>query len=244
VASSHENPKFEIQNRMNPTILIIDDDAKLNQLLKDFLKDFGFDVVTATHPAKGLKALKQASPDLVILDIMLPEMDGFEVCRAIRQTSNVPIIMLTARGEVTDKVVGLELGADDYLAKPFEPRELVARIQSVLRRTKQPGDNQTLTFERLIIDLDKHIALLDGDPVDLTTNEFAALALLARNAGKVLNRDQILQELRGMDCDAFNRSVDIAVSRLRQKLNDDPKSPEFIKTVWGTGYVFIGNYAD
>jgi DNA-binding response OmpR family regulator len=244
VASSHENPKFEIQNRMNPTILIIDDDAKLNQLLKDFLKDFGFDVVTATHPAKGLKALKQASPDLVILDIMLPEMDGFEVCRAIRQTSNVPIIMLTARGEVTDKVVGLELGADDYLAKPFEPRELVARIQSVLRRTKQPGDNQTLTFERLIIDLDKHIALLDGDPVDLTTNEFAALALLARNAGKVLNRDQILQELRGMDCDAFNRSVDIAVSRLRQKLKDDPKSPEFIKTVWGTGYVFIGNYAD
>ncbi|MGD9133949.1 MAG: response regulator transcription factor [Desulfobacterales bacterium] len=244
MASSHENPKFEIQNRMNPTILIIDDDAKLNQLLKDFLKDFGFDVVTATHPAKGLKALKQASPDLVILDIMLPEMDGFEVCRAIRQTSNVPIIMLTARGEVTDKVVGLELGADDYLAKPFEPRELVARIQSVLRRTKQPGDNQTLTFERLIIDLDKHIALLDGDPVDLTTNEFAALALLARNAGKVLNRDQILQELRGMDCDAFNRSVDIAVSRLRQKLKDDPKSPEFIKTVWGTGYVFIGNYAD
>jgi DNA-binding response OmpR family regulator len=244
VASSHENPKFEIQNRMNPTILIIDDDAKLNQLLKDFLKDFGFDVVTATHPAKGLKALKQASPDLVILDIMLPEMDGFEVCRAIRQTSSVPIIMLTARGEVTDKVVGLELGADDYLAKPFEPRELVARIQSVLRRTKQPGDNQTLTFERLIIDLDKHIALLDGDPVDLTTNEFAALAVLARNAGKVLNRDQILQELRGMDCDAFNRSVDIAVSRLRQKLNDDPKSPEFIKTVWGTGYVFIGNYAD
>jgi DNA-binding response OmpR family regulator len=180
----------------------------------------------------------------VILDIMLPEMDGFEVCRAIRQTSKIPIIMLTARGEVTDKVVGLELGADDYLAKPFEPRELVARIQSVLRRAKQPGDNQTLTFERLIIDLDKRVALLDGNPVDLTTNEFTALALLARNAGKVLNRDQILQELRGMDCDAFNRSVDIAVSRLRQKLNDDPRSPEFIKTVWGTGYVFIGNYAD
>ena len=229
---------------MNPTILIIDDDAKLNQLLKDFLKDFGFEVVTATHPAKGLKTINQASPDLVILDIMLPEMDGFEVCRAIRQTSKIPIIMLTARGEVTDKVVGLELGADDYLAKPFEPRELVARIQSVLRRAKQPGVSQTLTFERLIIDLDKRVALLDGNPVDLTTNEFTALALLTRNAGKVLNRDQILQELRGMDCDAFNRSVDIAVSRLRQKLNDDPRSPEFIKTVWGTGYVFIGNYAD
>ena len=149
--------------------------------------------------------------------------------------------MLTARGEVTDKVVGLELGADDYLAKPFEPRELVARIQSVLRRTQQLGDHQVLSFDRLTIDLDKRIAVLDGKPVDLTTNEFAALALLARNAGKVLNRDQILQELRGMDCDAFNRSVDIAVSRLRQKLNDNPKSPQFIKTVWGSGYVFIGN---
>jgi DNA-binding response OmpR family regulator len=229
---------------MTPTILIIDDDAKLNQLLKDFLKDFGYAVITATRPTKGLKKLQQVSPDLVILDIMLPEMDGFEVCRAIRQTSNIPIIMLTARGEVTDKVVGLELGADDYLAKPFEPRELVARIQSVLRRSQQLSDNQILTFDRLTIDLDKRVALLDGLPVDLTTNEFAALALLARNAGKVLNRDQILQELRGMDCDAFNRSVDIAVSRLRQKLKDDPKSPEFIKTVWGSGYIFVGNYAD
>ncbi|MGD9239039.1 MAG: response regulator transcription factor [Desulfobacterales bacterium] len=229
---------------MTPTLLIIDDDAKLNQLLKDFLKDFGFDVVAATHPAKGLKKLKQASPDLVILDIMLPEMDGFEVCRAIRQTSNIPIIMLTARGEVTDKVVGLELGADDYLAKPFEPRELVARIQSVLRRTRKLSDNQILAFERLTIDLDKRIALLDGNPLDLTTNEFTALALLARNTGKVLNRDQILQELRGMDCDAFNRSVDIAVSRLRQKLNDNPKSPEFIKTVWGSGYVFIADITE
>ena len=187
VASSHENQnlKSEIQNHMTPTILIIDDDTRLNQLLKDFLKDFGFDVVTATHPVKGLKTLRQAAPDLVILDIMLPGMDGFEVCRAIRRASNVPIIMLTARGEVTDKVVGLELGADDYLAKPFEPRELVARIQSVLRRTRQPGDNQTLTFNRLTIDLDKRIALLDGNPVDLTTNEFTALALLAKNAGKV-----------------------------------------------------------
>jgi DNA-binding response OmpR family regulator len=229
---------------MTPTILIIDDDAKLNQLLKDFLKDFGYAVITATRPTKGLKKLQQESPDLVILDIMLPEIDGFEVCRAIRQTSKIPIIMLTARGEVTDKVVGLELGADDYLAKPFEPRELVARIQSVLRRSQQLSDNQTLMFERLTIDPDKRLALLDGNPVDLTTNEFTALALLARNAGKVLNRDQILQELRGMDCDAFNRSVDIAVSRLRQKLNDNPRSPEFIKTIWGSGYVFIGNYAD
>ena len=226
---------------MNPTLLIIDDDAKLNELLKDFLKDFGFDVVSATHPAKGLKRLKQAAPALVILDIMLPEMDGFEVCRTIRQTSNVPIIMLTARGEITDKVVGLELGADDYLAKPFEPRELVARIQSVLRRTRQSKDTRSLSFNRLAIDRVKQIVLLDGRLIDLTTNEFRALVLLATNAGKVLDRDQILQELRGIDCDAFNRSVDITVSRLRQKLKDNPKSPEFIKTVWGSGYVFIAN---
>jgi DNA-binding response OmpR family regulator len=227
---------------MNPTLLIIDDDNRLNQLLKDFLKDFGFDVIAATHPASGLKKLRQASPDLVILDIMLPEMDGFEVCKAIRQTSRVPIIMLTARGEVTDKVVGLELGADDYLAKPFEPRELVARIQSVLRRTLPFSDARNLSFNRLSIDPEKRIAMLDGSPVDLTTNEFSALALLARNAGKVLNRDQILQELRGIDCDAFNRSVDITMSRLRQKLKDNPKAPEFIKTVWGTGYVFIADH--
>jgi DNA-binding response OmpR family regulator len=229
---------------MTPSILIIDDDAKLNQLLKDYLKDFGFDVATATHPAKGLKKLKQTAPDLVILDIMLPEMDGFEVCRTIRQTSDVPIIMLTARGEITDKVVGLELGADDYLAKPFEPRELVARIQSVLRRTRLLTDTRSLSFNRLMIDPAKQIVLLDGKPVDLTTNEFRALVLLAANAGKVLNRDQLLQELRGIDCDAFNRSVDITVSRLRQKLKDNPKAPEFIKTVWGSGYVFIGTYAD
>ena len=228
----------------NYQILIIDDDAKLNQLLKDFLKDFGFDVVTATHPTQGLKKLKQALPDLVILDIMLPEMDGFEVCKTVRQTSNVPIIMLTARGEVTDKVVGLELGADDYLAKPFEPRELVARIQSVLRRTRPLSATPILSFNRLTIDLDKRTVLLDKSPVDLTTNEFAALALLAENAGKVLNRDQILQELRGIDCDAFNRSVDITMSRLRQKLKDDPRSPEFIKTVWGIGYVFVADHTD
>ena len=225
---------------MNPTILIIDDDEKLNQLLKGFLSDFGFNTLTAVHPEEGLKKLKRKSPDLVILDVMLPAMDGFEVCKKIRQSSAIPIIMLTARGELMDKVVGLELGADDYLPKPFEPRELVARIHSVLRRTKKIDDTRPQSFGRLEIDFSKHIVKLDGDVADLTTNEFTALALLSRNPGKVFNRDQILQELRGIDCDAFNRSVDITMSRLRQKLNDDPKSPTFIKTVWGTGYVFIG----
>ena len=225
---------------MTTTILIIDDDEKLNQLLKGFLSDFGFAVLTATHPEKGLKKLKQKSPDLVILDVMLPGMDGFEVCKKIRQQSAVPIIMLTARGELMDKVVGLELGADDYLPKPFEPRELVARIHSVLRRSKKIDDALPLVFGRLEIDFSRQIAKLDGRDVDLTTNEFTSLALLAGNPGKVFDRDQILQELRGIDCDAFNRSVDITMSRLRQKLNDNAQKPVFIKTVWGTGYVFIG----
>jgi DNA-binding response OmpR family regulator len=228
---------------MNPTILIIDDDEKLNQLLKGFLSDFGFNTLSAVHPEEGLKKLKRKSPDLVILDVMLPAMNGFEVCKKIRQTSAIPIIMLTARGELMDKVVGLELGADDYLPKPFEPRELVARIHSVLRRAKKVDETRTQSFGRLEIDFSKQIVKLDGDIADLTTNEFTALALLAGNPGKVFNRDEILQELRGIDCDAFNRSVDITMSRLRQKLDDDPKTPNFIKTVWGTGYVFIGEPA-
>jgi DNA-binding response OmpR family regulator len=226
---------------MASTILIIDDDEKLNRLLTDFLSEFGFKTLTAAHPEDGLKKLSRKSPDLVILDVMLPGMDGFEVCKTIRQHSSVPIIMLTARGELMDKVVGLELGADDYLPKPFEPRELVARIHSVLRRTPKNDKTQPQSFDRLKIDYSRHTVKLDEKIVDLTTNEFAALTLLTGNPGKVFNRDEILQELRGIDCDAFNRSVDITMSRLRQKLNDDPKNPTFIKTVWGTGYVFIGS---
>jgi len=221
-------------------ILVIDDDRKLNALLRDYLSPYGFDVSTATHPDEGLRLLSSQPPDLVILDVMLPEMNGFQLCKVIRRQHAVPIIMLTARGEVTDRVVGLELGADDYIPKPFEPRELVARIQAVLRRTTETVGMGTSSFGRLTVDFGKRSALLDGMALPLTTNEFAALALLIRYSGKVLDRDRILQELRGIDSDAFNRSVDITISRLRQKLGDDPKSPTFIKTVWGTGYVFIG----
>jgi DNA-binding response OmpR family regulator len=221
-------------------ILIIDDDSKLNKLLKDYMSSFGFDVLAAVEPQEGLRILRTQSPDLVILDIMLPGMSGFEVCKFIRQHHAVPIVMLTARGEVTDRIVGLELGADDYLAKPFEPRELVARILAVLRRSAEIRRLRALSFGRLTIDFGRRAAFLEGQPLFLTTNEFAALALLTRNAGRVLDRDQILQELRGIDSEAFNRSVDITISRLRQKLGDDPKAPSFIKTVWGTGYVFIG----
>jgi DNA-binding response OmpR family regulator len=221
-------------------ILIIDDDSKLNKLLKEYMSPFGFDVLAAVEPEEGLRVLRTQSPDLVILDIMLPGMNGFELCKLIRQSHTVPIVMLTARGEVTDRIVGLELGADDYLAKPFEPRELVARIQAVLRRSAEIRRLQALSFGRLTIDFGRRAAFLEGLPLSLTTNEFATLALLTRNVGRVLDRDQILQELRGIDSEAFNRSVDITISRLRQKLGDDPKAPSFIKTVWGTGYVFVG----
>ncbi|MFH2066289.1 MAG: response regulator transcription factor [Pseudomonadota bacterium] len=226
---------------MKPTILIIDDDEKLNQLVERYLADFGFHTITAIHPREGLKKLDQVFPDLIILDIMLPEMNGFEVCKAIRKQSRIPIIMLTARGELMDKVIGLELGADDYLPKPFEPRELVARIQSILRRTAGEKSTNVLQFGKLLIDLNRQSARLDGELLPLTTHEFAALSLMTRHPGKVMDRDTILQELRGIDCEAFNRSVDITMSRLRQKLKDDPKAPSFIKTVWGTGYVFIGD---
>jgi DNA-binding response OmpR family regulator len=221
-------------------VLIIDDDPKLNRLLSDFLAGFGFKVHTASTPGEGLKKLHRHKPGMVILDVMLPEMNGFDVCKKIRRESDVPIIMLTARGDPMDRIVGLELGADDYLPKPFEPRELVARIQAVLRRLSPQSAADRRSFGRLTIDHKKREALIDGANIGLTTNEFTALWLLCRHAGDVLDRDRILQELRGIDSEAFNRSVDITMSRIRQKLGDDPKSPTFIKTVWGTGYVFIG----
>jgi DNA-binding response OmpR family regulator len=226
---------------MKTTILIIDDDHKLNQLLSTYLAGFNMAVDSATKPSVGLRRLRENQPDLVILDLMLPEMDGFSVCREIRRLSRVPIIMLTARGELADRIVGLELGADDYLAKPFEPRELVARIQSVLRRSRQTATPECITAGPVRIDRVKHTATLDNQAIDLSTNEYDLLALLAGQPGRVFSRDDILQELRGTDCDAFNRTVDITISRLRQKLGDDPRSPRLIKTVWGAGYSFMGS---
>jgi len=225
---------------VNSRLLIIDDDEKLNKLLTDYLGKMGFEVMSATLPSQGLEKLEREAPDLVILDVMLPEMDGFEVCRTIRQSSTIPVIMLTARGEVMDRVVGLEIGADDYLPKPFEPRELVARIQSILRRVQAKRSSGVKKIGGLSIDFHKLEVTVDEKPVGLTSSEFECLALLVKNSGKVLNRDQIIEQLRGIEWDAFNRSVDITMSRLRQKLGDDPKNPRFIKTIWGTGYLFIG----
>jgi len=184
--------------------------------------------------------LVSENPDLVILDVMLPGQDGFEVCRNIRKTSSVPVIMLTARGEVTDRIVGLEIGADDYMPKPFEPRELVARIQNVLRRANTaPPLGQQLIYEGLEVDLERRTVKLDDKALDLTTMEYQLLALFAMHPGKTYTRDEILNELRGIDAQLFSRSVDILVSRLRQKLGDTSKQARFIKTVWGTGYAFV-----
>jgi len=223
---------------MTTQVLIIDDDERLGALLTEYLGRFGFAVTAVTHPEAGLRAVKNA--EIVILDVMLPDMDGFAVCRKIRETSRVPVIMLTARGDVMDRIVGLELGADDYLPKPFEPRELVARIQAVLRRGKGAEDDEVIRAGALEVNWTTHSARLNGEDLALTTAEFALLGLLVRNRGRVLSRDRILDETRGVDWDSFDRSVDILVSRLRQKLGDDAKRPAYIRTVRGTGYSFIG----
>ena len=221
-------------------VLLIDDDERLGALLTEYLGRFGFEVKAATHPDAGLRMLKTESPEIVILDVMLPDMDGFAVCRKVRETSRIPIIMLTARGDVMDRVVGLELGADDYLPKPFEPRELVARMQAVLRRgTNAPAEERT-RIGALEVNATEHSARLHGEDLGLTGAEFELLMLFVRNRGRVLTRDRIADETRGVDWDAYDRSIDVLVSRLRQKLGDDAKRPAFIRTIRGTGYLFIG----
>jgi len=222
------------------TVLVIDDDEALSSLLAEYLGRSGFSVRAAAHPVDGLRLLRQQPPDIVILDVMLPGMDGFAVCRAIRETSRVPIIMLTARGDVMDRVVGLELGADDYLPKPFEPRELVARIHAVLRRGLHPEPAERIRVGALELDFAARAARLAERPLDLTTAEFELLGLLVRHRGRVLTRDRIMDLMRGTDREAFDRSIDVLVSRLRNKLGDPPRRPRFIKTVHGTGYAFIG----
>ena len=222
-------------------VLIIDDDKKHSDLLQAYFKRFGINLVCAYDASEGFRKLTREDPDLLLLDVMLPGKDGFEICREVRKTSNIPIIMLTARGEVIDRVSGLELGADDYMGKPFEPRELVARVQAILRRADIAGTaGSKMEFEGLTIDTESRAVTVDGRPVDLTSMEFELLVTLARRHGKKLSRDDILSELRGIDAAILTRSVDIMVSRLRQKLGDSVKPPRFIQTIWGRGYSFVG----
>lgn len=230
---------------MTLRILLIDDDEQLGEPLAAFVARFEMQLSHATRPSSGLALLRQGGFDAAILDVMLPEMDGFALCRTIRKESDIPLIMLTARGDVMDRVVGLELGADDYLPKPFEPRELVARLQTVLRR-RQPGNpvppaggavvaqgpDGRLHFEGLTVDATTRSVLCLGQPLELTSTEFDLLHLLAREPGKVFHRDDILNQLRGHDADLYTRAVDIVVSRLRKKL----EPLDAIKTLRNAGY--------
>ena len=221
-------------------ILMVDDDVDLNALVTEYLARFGHRLVTATTAARGMAELRRERPDLVILDIMLPDTDGLTLCRKIRSESDVPIIMLTARGEVADRVLGLELGADDYLSKPFEPRELVARIQSVIRRSVSRESHDVLVSDSLRLEKQTRRVSLDGNDLDLTTMEFELLMVLMESHGRVLSRNRLLERLRGIDADVYDRSIDMLVSRLRDKLGDDSHAPRFIKTVRLTGYQFVG----
>ncbi len=222
-------------------LLLIDDDEQLGPPLATYFKRFDIDLQQATRPSVGLQRLASGRFDAAILDVMLPEMDGFELCRTIRKDSKLPIIMLTARGDVMDRVVGLELGADDYLPKPFEPRELLARIQTVLRRTSQVPESASPQrmwhFEGLDVDLDRRSVRRQGEPVELTGTEFELLVLLATTPGKVHSRDDILNRLRGQSAeDIHSRAVDILVSRLRKKL----EPLDCIHTLRNAGYLFAG----
>ncbi|MGB5352111.1 MAG: response regulator transcription factor [Woeseia sp.] len=225
-------------------ILLIDDDERHSSLLKSYLERFSMALDCAGEATSGLQKLAAGKFDLLLLDVMLPGRDGFDICREVRKKSKIPIIMLTARGDVIDRVSGLELGADDYLAKPFEPRELVARIQTILRRVESnANDGRVLHFDGITIDRDARTVVVDGETIDLTSMEYELLCMLASNAGKQMSRDKILSELRGIDAAILTRSVDIMISRLRSKLGDPGKPARFIQTVWGRGYLFVGRPA-
>ena len=224
-------------------ILLIDDDAQLGPPLAAYFARFDMVLECALRPSEGLARLKQGGVDAAILDVMLPEMDGFALCRAIRKDSDIPLVMLTARGEVMDRVVGLELGADDYVPKPFEPRELVARLQTVLRRrVVTPGapasaaQGARLQFDGLVVDPTTRTAQRQGEALDLTSTEFDLLHLLAREPGRVFSRDDILNHLRGHEAELYTRAVDIVISRLRKKL----EPLDCIKTLRNAGYTFAG----
>ena len=217
-------------------ILLIDDDELLAAPLASFFSRFDFTLDSATRPSAGLAKLRAQAYDAAILDVMLPEMDGFELCRTIRRESDIPIVMLTARGEVMDRVVGLEIGADDYVPKPFEPRELLARLQTILRRARAPLPLHRLVFEGLEINVERRQVLRHGEPLDLTGTEFELLTLLAREPQKVFSRDEILNRLRGHEAELYTRAVDILVSRLRKKL----EPLDCIRTLRNAGYTFAG----
>ena len=231
---------------MAEQVVIVDDDTRLSAMLADYLSGNGFQVRTAATAGAGVAEVQRGAPDAVILDVMLPDFDGFEACRRIRAVSDVPVLMLTAKGEETDRIVGLELGADDYLPKPFNPRELLARLKAILRRRSGTvvGHSNILRFGRLEIDPASRIARIDGNDCDLTSYQFDLLVALAKSAGRTLSREQLMDMVKGEALEAFDRSIDVHVSRIRAAIEADPKHPRRLITVRGAGYVFARNQVE
>jgi DNA-binding response OmpR family regulator len=223
---------------VTPHILLIEDDPRLAGMVSEYLGEAGFRVSIVGEGQAGLARLTREPYDALILDLMLPDMDGLEVCRQLRAKSDTPVLMLTARGDTMDRVVGLEVGADDYLPKPFEPRELLARLRAILRRRQSGASTTTLRFGRLEIDRDARIVRVDGAPRSVTGHQFTLLMALADKAGRVLSRESLMDLVRGEALEAFDRSIDVHISRIRAAIEDDPKKPRRILTVRGAGYVF------
>ena len=224
--------------QMADRILLIEDDPRLARMVDDYLSGAGFRVTQAATGRAGLALAQREVFDAMVLDLMLPDIDGLEVCREVRAKAQTPILMLTARGDAMDRVVGLEMGADDYLPKPFEPRELLARLRAILRRAHAPAPANTLTFGRLEIDKDAREIRVDGEARSLTSYQFELLLAMAERAGRVLSRDALFDLVKGETIEAFDRSIDVHISRIRAAIEDDPKKPRRVLTVRGTGYVF------
>jgi len=225
---------------MSERILVVEDDPRLADMLGEYLHSQGYVVTQAATGAQALERLGADALDAAILDLMLPDMDGLDVCRKLRERSDLPVLMLTARGDAIDRIIGLEIGADDYLPKPFEPRELLARLRAILRRRTTPatGATKLLVFGQLEIDVDAHTVKVTGKEVELTSYQFSLLMALAQHAGRVLSRDVLMDLVRGEQLDTFDRSIDVHISRIRAAIEDDPKSPRRIITVRGAGYLF------
>ncbi|BBP01983.1 response regulator [Sulfuriferula nivalis] len=224
-------------------LLVVDDDDGLRNLLEQYLTGNGFTVSLAASGSEMDEILTHAQPDLVILDLMMPGEDGLSIARRLRASTTLPVIMLSARGEDIDRIVGLEVGADDYLAKPFNPRELLARIRAVLRRKQTPAaeaatENESTSFADFVLDLSAQRLTRAGVEVSLTTAEFAILQIFTSHPNRVLSRDQLMDMLKGYDRDPFDRSIDVRVTRLRRKIEDNPTEPVYIRTIWGQGYLF------
>lgn len=222
-------------------VLVVDDDAALRGLLTRYLTENGYAVTAVADGSAMDSAMAEQRPELVILDLMLPGEDGFTLARRLRSSGDIPIVMLSARGEDVDRIVGLEIGADDYLPKPFNPRELLARIRAVLRRqrpTSAAPNDTAICFGRYRLELERHRLLRDGVEVMLTTGEFALLRVFAEHPNRVLERDVVLERLKGYERNPFDRSIDVRVNRLRRKIEIDPASPRYIRTIWGEGYMF------